>query len=132
MGVLNWIEFMYAELMLLGFISLLLTVFQSRILKICISQHKADIWLPCKRSDDTNAKQPASTSHFQTAITFISSFGSAGARRHLLSESSSAQYCPRKVFTILSSLFLFNCTQLWFIIYETVKGLPPDQVEIES
>ncbi|KAL3737494.1 hypothetical protein ACJRO7_019093 [Eucalyptus globulus] len=41
------------ELMLLGFISLLLTVFQSRINTICISQHSSSKWLPCKKEDDT-------------------------------------------------------------------------------
>ncbi|XP_019161684.1 PREDICTED: MLO-like protein 1 [Ipomoea nil] len=89
------------ELMLLGFISLLMTVFQNSILKICISKHKADIWLPCKKSDDddTHAAKgpPASTSHFQTAFTFVSSFlPPAGATRRLLSESRNAQYCPDK------------------------------------
>ncbi|XP_019157779.1 PREDICTED: MLO-like protein 1 [Ipomoea nil] len=88
------------ELMLLGFIFLLLTVFQNSILKICISKHKADIWLPCKKSDDdTHAAEglPASTSHFQTALTFVSSFlPPTGATRRLLSESSNAQYCPDK------------------------------------
>nr|GMC97526.1 MLO-like protein 1 [Ipomoea batatas] len=86
------------ELMLLGFISLLLAVFQNRILKICISKHKADIWLPCTKSDDDHAEgPPASTSHFQTTLTFVSSFlPPAGARRRLLSESKNAEYCPAK------------------------------------
>ncbi|KAF8041711.1 hypothetical protein BT93_A0344 [Corymbia citriodora subsp. variegata] len=35
------------ELMLLGFISLLLSVFQTRIGKICISKRLANAWLPC-------------------------------------------------------------------------------------
>ncbi|CAN4098643.1 unnamed protein product [Withania somnifera] len=35
------------ELMLLGFISLLLTVFQSRIVKICVPQHVVTHLLPC-------------------------------------------------------------------------------------
>ncbi|KAF2325630.1 hypothetical protein GH714_031457 [Hevea brasiliensis] len=40
------------ELMLLGFISLLLTVFQGRITSICISEKLADKWLPCKNKSD--------------------------------------------------------------------------------
>nr|GMC93678.1 MLO-like protein 1 [Ipomoea batatas] len=84
--------------MLLGFISLLLAVFQNRILKICISKHKADIWLPCTKSDDGHAEgPPASTTHFQTALTFVSSYlPPAGATRRLLSESKNAEYCPAK------------------------------------
>lgn len=35
------------ELMLLGFISLLLTVFQDPISKICISQKVGNTWHPC-------------------------------------------------------------------------------------
>ncbi|XP_047960593.1 MLO-like protein 1 isoform X1 [Salvia hispanica] len=40
------------ELMLLGFISLLLTVFQDRISTICIAQHLTYDWLPCKKEKD--------------------------------------------------------------------------------
>ncbi|KAF4377102.1 hypothetical protein F8388_017506 [Cannabis sativa] len=44
------------ELMLLGFISLLLTVFQNLISKICIPSHVANDMLPCKRptSEDSH------------------------------------------------------------------------------
>lgn len=38
--------------MLLGFISLLLTVGQSTILKICISKSVGDSWHPCDRHDE--------------------------------------------------------------------------------
>ncbi|XP_007026460.2 PREDICTED: MLO-like protein 1 [Theobroma cacao] len=74
------------ELMLLGFISLLLTVFQDCIGKICIAEHSDSKWLPCKKYD-TESK---STSHFQAL--FLST-------RHLLAEASdsdsdpSAAYC---------------------------------------
>ncbi|KAM0918534.1 hypothetical protein ACQ4PT_009037 [Festuca glaucescens] len=42
------LEKMKAELMLVGFISLLLTVFQTPISKICISQKAGSVMLPCK------------------------------------------------------------------------------------
>ncbi|KAK6245187.1 hypothetical protein QUC31_011596 [Theobroma cacao] len=77
------------ELMLLGFISLLLTVFQDCIGKICIAEHSDSKWLPCKKYD-TESK---STSHFQAL--FLST-------RHLLAEASdsdsdpSAAYCAAK------------------------------------
>ncbi|KAL4631743.1 hypothetical protein ACB092_04G001000 [Castanea dentata] len=54
------------ELMLLGFISLLLAVFQSRIEKLCISENLAKEWLPCKLKDASSA---STTTHFQTLFT---------------------------------------------------------------
>lgn len=46
-------DMVIAELMILGFISLLLTFGQTYIIKICISQKVADTMLPC-RSDGKN------------------------------------------------------------------------------
>ncbi|KAL0452874.1 UNVERIFIED_CONTAM: MLO-like protein 1 [Sesamum latifolium] len=60
------------ELMLLGFISLLLTVFQGRISTICIAKHLTDDWLPCKKETDKHdgggddGGKP--TAHFQTTL----------------------------------------------------------------
>ncbi|KAL0402762.1 UNVERIFIED_CONTAM: MLO-like protein 1 [Sesamum radiatum] len=60
------------ELMLLGFISLLLTVFQGRISTICIAKHLTDDWLPCKKETDKHdgggddSGKP--TAHFQTTL----------------------------------------------------------------
>ena len=56
---------MNAELMLLGFISLLLSVFQSEIEKLCISENLANQWLPCKLTDASSS----TTTHFQTLFT---------------------------------------------------------------
>ncbi|GMY33004.1 MLO-like protein 1 isoform X2 [Fagus crenata] len=68
------------ELMLLGFISLLLTVFQSRLAKFCMPQSLAKTWLPCKYEETSSS----TTTHFQTLFTsFI-----PGTARHLLAESS--------------------------------------------
>lgn len=82
------------ELMLLGFISLLLTVFQSNINEICIEKHKTDDWLPCKKkSADTKT-----TAHFQTTTAFFSSLlpGGGSGRRLLAEASASAGYCEKK------------------------------------
>ncbi|KAI6701787.1 hypothetical protein NL676_010923 [Syzygium grande] len=76
------------ELMLLGFISLLLTVFQNRINTICISKHSPGKWLPCKKEDDT------STAHFQTSF---SSFTSENARQLLAEASASTDHCDKEV-----------------------------------
>ncbi|KAL0341417.1 UNVERIFIED_CONTAM: MLO-like protein 1 [Sesamum radiatum] len=57
------------ELMLLGFISLLLTVFQGRISTICIAKHLTDDWLPCKKETDKyDGDGGKPTSHFQTTL----------------------------------------------------------------
>nr|XP_011460878.1 PREDICTED: MLO-like protein 1 isoform X2 [Fragaria vesca subsp. vesca] len=65
------------ELMLLGFISLLLTVFQDSIEKFCISKKLASHWLPCKEEEP---KSKSTTGHFQTSSFFTSNHYS----RHLL------------------------------------------------
>ncbi|MBA0653947.1 hypothetical protein Goklo_021045 [Gossypium klotzschianum] len=89
------------QLMLLGFISLLLTVFQSAISKICMSKKLVKDMLPCKieeeeeeegDDDDSNA----TTSHFQTYFASTMS----GGTRHLLAKASSNYsvigYCGAK------------------------------------
>lgn len=48
-----------AELMVLGFISLLLTFGQNYISKMCIPEALADKMLPCKIPDDAHPKQEA-------------------------------------------------------------------------
>lgn len=75
------------ELMLLGFISLLLTVFQGTIVKICVPHDITEHLLPCslslKSSGEENSShaKPETTSHL----------------RRLLSEGSATQgYCAAK------------------------------------
>ncbi|XP_071696964.1 MLO-like protein 13 [Rutidosis leptorrhynchoides] len=68
------------ELMLLGFISLLLTVTQRTISKICIPIHLANYMLPCERKETTTA----TTEHF------------INIGRHLLSEDIGAELCASK------------------------------------
>ncbi|KAA8532194.1 hypothetical protein F0562_006664 [Nyssa sinensis] len=82
------------ELMLLGFISLLLTVFQERINTICIPKHLSNHWLPCKKQ----STETSSTTHFQRTSTFFSAFlnGSGTGRRLLAEASSTPSYCDKK------------------------------------
>ncbi|KAJ6712790.1 MLO-LIKE PROTEIN 1 [Salix purpurea] len=70
------------ELMLLGFISLLLTVTQNTISRICIPPHLATTMLPCKR-------ETGSSNHEKTHNQAINN------RRQLLSASNSAEHCAR-------------------------------------
>ncbi|GAB2298192.1 MLO-like protein 1 [Dionaea muscipula] len=73
------------ELMLLGFISLLLTVFQGAITKICIQEKYVTSMLPCSLSEKEGSSD-SSTLHNTTAV------------RRLLSEVSMSQqaYCANK------------------------------------
>ncbi|XP_057776791.1 MLO-like protein 1 [Salvia miltiorrhiza] len=66
------------ELMLLGFISLMLAAFQSRLSKICIPKGWTNHWLPCN-------KDLKSTAHFATF-----------SRRLLAAASDSEGYCEAK------------------------------------
>ncbi|XP_042400595.1 MLO-like protein 1 [Zingiber officinale] len=78
------------ELMLLGFISLLLTVLQGAIQKICIPEEWNHRMLPCEMEDSSDSH---GTSHFQTVF----SAGDFGGRRRLLSgDESGSDHCLRK------------------------------------
>jgi mlo protein len=75
--------------MLLGFISLLLTVFQGSIQRTCIPAGWTDYMLPCQRSEE---KTGATKEHFVVAGVF------AGVRRRLLSDGNIAvEHCYKKV-----------------------------------
>lgn len=91
------------ELMLLGFISLLLTVFQSPVSKICVPKSVGDSWHPCKpgeEDDDSGAPR-----------------GSDGHRRLLYTESSTifrrilagggTDNCPKVVKQFIPVFFFF-------------------------
>lgn len=80
----------FAELMLLGFISLLLTVFQGTIVKICVSKSITEHLLPCPLSgkpgeEKASHSEPETTSHL----------------RRLLEESAKEGYCAAKVSVFL-------------------------------
>lgn len=85
------------ELMLLGFISLLLTVFQSAISKICVSREALESMLPCKIENNKETAEgstgSATTSHFQKYFAFTLS---GGTRRLLAETSSEIGYCGKK------------------------------------
>ncbi|XP_050224691.1 MLO-like protein 1 [Mercurialis annua] len=85
------------ELMLLGFISLLLTVSQNLFAKICVPDHVMTTMLPCKLSDKGgvhDSESATTTEHFQRS--FVASI--LGTTRRLLAESAEAHlgYCGKK------------------------------------
>nr|AQX37912.1 MLO family protein [Hevea brasiliensis] len=96
------------ELMLLGFISLLLTVFQGRITSICISEKLANKWLPCKNKSDATG-----TAHFKA---FFSFFPGGSARRLLAESSDSASSCSKGKVPILSTTALHHLHIFIFVL----------------
>ncbi|KAK2632346.1 hypothetical protein EUGRSUZ_L01672 [Eucalyptus grandis] len=99
------------ELMLLGFISLLLAVFQDSIGKICISEELADKWLPCEK----NAKI-ATDKHSSTTAHFLTNFFPPGGRRHLTEDSAaSSDYGSGKV-PLLSQTALHHLHIFIFVL----------------
>ncbi|KAL2470068.1 MLO-like protein 1 [Abeliophyllum distichum] len=107
------------ELMLLGFISLLLTVFQSRISTICIAKHLTNDWLPCSKPDES--KRDKSTDHLQSNF-FVSSFiPGGGFRRRLLAEEPDATgYCAKKDMAPLLSLKAVHDLHIFIFVLAVV------------
>lgn len=95
-----------SELMLLGFISLLLTITQNGIIRICVPVGWTHHMLPCSLKDNGKEELTKTTSHFQTFFSFSDISGTA---RRLLAESESENedhqpatgeklgHCARKV-----------------------------------
>jgi len=88
---------LFAELMLLGFISLLITFGTKYIAKICIPTSAGDIMLPCKKveesknSDDSNGRKLL---YFEDNMEW---------RRVLATASSGGDFCSQKVRNIIIS-----------------------------
>ncbi|KAJ4723955.1 MLO-like protein [Melia azedarach] len=81
------------ELMLLGFISLLLTVFQGVISRICISKDLAKTWLPCTEEYEKN---PPKDVHLQDLLNSTFRRIRHGTGRHLLAASyNNPNYCKK-------------------------------------
>ncbi|XP_044500718.1 MLO-like protein 1 [Mangifera indica] len=80
------------ELMLLGFISLLLTVCQNVISEICISETLAKTWLPCTEEEKQTSHW--TTSHLDSL--FSSYVAGHGVGRHLSSRPSTTNYCAKQ------------------------------------
>ncbi|XP_010247041.1 PREDICTED: MLO-like protein 13 isoform X2 [Nelumbo nucifera] len=82
------LEKLKEELMLLGFISLLLTVFEGLISNICISTDLASHMNPCKREEVSSSEQEI---HNYKAF----SLGIARKGRQLLAEDTNSNHCAR-------------------------------------
>ncbi|XP_028751257.1 MLO-like protein 1 [Neltuma alba] len=106
------------ELMLLGFISLLLTVTQNGITKICVPSGFTHHMLPCDSNEGEGEKSKTPTSHFQS---FFSSPDISGTVRRLLAEgSSSSTYCARKHKVPLLSLEAIHHLHIFIFVLAVV------------
>ncbi|KAK8713085.1 hypothetical protein V6N13_148311 [Hibiscus sabdariffa] len=94
------------ELMLLGFISLLLTVFQSAISKICMSKELQRAMLPCKVEEDDEDEE----------------HGVSGGTRHLLSSggTNAVRYCGTKNKVPLMSIEALHNLHIFIFILAIV------------
>ncbi|KAK3204605.1 hypothetical protein Dsin_018651 [Dipteronia sinensis] len=90
------------ELMLLGFISLLLTVFQNSIAKFCISEDLASKWLPCKKDKPPNT---ITTTRFD---------------RLLAESSASSDYCTVNGKVPLLSLIALHHLHIFIFVLAVV------------
>ncbi|KAA0039987.1 MLO-like protein 1 [Cucumis melo var. makuwa] len=114
------------ELMLLGFISLLLTVFQGTISKLCVPESLTEHLLPCDLKDKPKAEHgspsgetgSSTTKHFRTF--FVSSI--SGTARRLLAEGSASQagYCAKKNKVPLLSLEALHHLHIFIFILAIV------------
>ncbi|KAF3440640.1 hypothetical protein FNV43_RR18924 [Rhamnella rubrinervis] len=96
------------ELMLLGFISLLLTVFQNLVRKICIPTDLVSHMLPCKRKTSEGNNH----GHF--------SYNLANNHRRLLSEGSYAGHCVKKGKAPLLSLEALHHLHIFIFVLAVV------------
>ncbi|XP_060197494.1 MLO-like protein 1 [Lycium barbarum] len=105
------------ELMLLGFISLLLTVFQSRIVKFCVPHRVITHLLPCALSLE------GSSSHEEPHASNQSVHYHAGPHhhRHLLAEEMTAEgYCHKKHKVPLLSLEALHHLHIFIFVLAIV------------
>ncbi|OMP09511.1 Mlo-related protein [Corchorus olitorius] len=96
-----------AELMLLGFISLLLNVFQGLISKICISPHLEASMLPCK-------KKPDSKNHEEYLLHAIHH------GRRLFSTDTSSEHCSSQGKVPLLSTESFHQLHIFIFVVAVV------------
>ncbi|CAM8975201.1 unnamed protein product [Rhodiola kirilowii] len=105
------------ELMLLGFISLLLAVFQDRIAMICMPKHFADQWLPCKKIDYATKGNNNTTAHFQS---FFSSVINGPTRRLLADSSDATAHCENKGKVPLLSITALHHLHIFIFVLAVV------------
>lgn len=77
------LEKIKSELMLLGFLSLLLTVGQGPISRICISEKVAGTWHPCSKDDESHDSDSEDSQHGTNGRRLLAAFYASDTRRVL-------------------------------------------------
>ncbi|KAJ9558966.1 hypothetical protein OSB04_013580 [Centaurea solstitialis] len=114
------LEKLKAELMLLGFISLLLTAGTSPITKICISESAADTWHPCSKKNEPSTAADDGGESRRKLLTWSKMGDSA---RRILATSDSENKCGEGKVSFMSydgvhqlHIFIFALA-LFHVIY---------------
>ncbi|XP_042408577.1 MLO-like protein 6 [Zingiber officinale] len=98
------LEKIKAELMLMGFISFLLTVLQSSISKICVPLSVGDSWHPCKPSEEDDIaghlEDPDQNPGGRRRL--LQTAGSVRAFRRVLAAGGSSDTCPEGKVALIS------------------------------
>ncbi|XP_008804580.1 MLO-like protein 9 isoform X2 [Phoenix dactylifera] len=95
------LEKVKAELMILGFISLLLTFGQNYISKICIPEKAADTMLPCQLDEDQVEAELAEGGHHRRLL--WDAIMDLYPKHRFLSEASSVSRCPQGKVPLIST-----------------------------
>lgn len=119
---------MQKELMLLGFISILLTVFQGAINRLCIPESIAYRMLPCRRHELAEGPASEAAIHSRVLTSFVGS-----NNRHLLSSGGSeASHCKegKKPFLSIEAMhelhifiFVLAVVYVLFSVMTTLLGI---------
>ncbi|KAJ0986984.1 hypothetical protein J5N97_005340 [Dioscorea zingiberensis] len=100
------------ELMLLGFISLMLTVFQGLISNICVPPKAVSLMLPCKKEGFDTEQETHHGEHFSVGRTLN--------KRRLLSEGSGSSLCLSKGQVPLLSLESLHHLHIFIFVLAVV------------
>lgn len=104
------------ELMLLGFISLLLTVGQSLIANICISESVASTWHPCsKEQDEQRTEETEEETDSENRRKLLSVIASGGTFRRSLATAASTDKCAEEVCVCAYYLYFMYFNDLFFL-----------------
>lgn len=119
--IFSWLTFSSsssscAELMLLGFISLLLTVGQGLISNICIPEKVGSTWHPCSKKEEEKINNSPSTDDDETRRKLLSISDSGGSLRRVLAGSATTDKCGEVSIRIIFPIaFISYSFKQWIV-----------------
>ncbi|KAJ7980972.1 MLO-like protein [Quillaja saponaria] len=126
------LEKIKSELMLLGFISLLLTVGQDQISNICVSEKVGSTWHPCNKKEEMNSSEDESESE-TTGRKLLSAFlnSGGGSHRRVLASGGTDKCAEKNKVALVSSdgihqlhifIFVLACFHVIYCILTMALG----------